>query len=353
MTKRVWMMLLGLGLAGCASDEAEEPAAEAGEEQELFAAKSRPLGPEPAGHGTQYPIVLVHGFTGSRSLWNFVDVPEALRQDGHGGSEGPAEFRVFHAELPPFGRPDDNAAVLAEQVAQVLARTGASRVNLIAHSKGGLDARAFISLYNQDRVASLTTVASPHRGTRVADAALGLLGGPIDDAVDHLLGLWTLSLSRDEFLGREDIRGALSDMAEHNADAWNAAHPDDPGVFYQSWAGVSHVAALPHPRGSDHVWNVCQQKGYLRVAGQDVPRDRMDAKLVPIAALVAHGTDLLPNDGMALVSSSIWGEFRGCIPADHQDDVGRRNTTGADSRSGFQHVRFYRQVAFDLAARGY
>lgn len=351
---RALVMSLLVVLAGCSGGDEEADAAEVGDEQELAAAAAHPLGPEPSGKGTRYPIVLVHGFTGSRTLWNFVDVPEALRRDGHGGTKGPAEARVFHAELPPFGRPDDNAIVLSKQIDDVLARTGATRVNLIAHSKGGLDARAFVSLHNDDdRVASLTTIASPHHGTRVADAALGLIDGTrSDSAIDHLLTLWTLSLSRDEFIGREDIRGALSDMAERNADAWNAAHPDDPRVLYQSWAGVSFVGGLPHPKGSDFIWQACQQKGYVRVAGQDVPRDRMDLKLVPGASLVAHGTALLPNDGLSLVSSSMWGQFRGCIPADHQDDVGRPGQSGADSRSGFQHVRFYRQIAFELAARG-
>jgi len=345
-------LLAALALGACASDDSDAaPQPETGEEAELAAAK--PLGAEPSGPATRYPIVLVHGFTGSRKLWNFVGVPEALRKDGHG--KGPDEFRVFPAELPPFGRPDDNATVLAKQIDQVLASTGADKVNLIAHSKGGLDARAVVSARGYgDRVASLVTVASPHRGTRIADVALGLLDASgADAAVDKLLSVWTLSLSREEFLGNEDILGAMTDMAETNADAWNTAHPDDQRVYYQSWAGVSNVGGLPHPLGSDHEWETCQRKGYLRINGRDVPRDRMDLKLIPIASIVAHGLDLEPNDGMATVSSSIWGDFQGCIPADHQDDVGRTGVKGFDSRSGFDHVRFYRQIAFDLGRRGF
>ena len=169
--------------------------------------------------------------------------------------------------------------------------------------------------------------------------------GNLDGALDALATLWTETLSRDDLVDDNDVRGALSDMAEANSDAWNAAHPNAKGVYYQSWAGVSNYLGIPGPNDERD----CEGKGYM--AG--VPRDRMDVKLVPVAAFVAHGWSMLPNDGLATVQSSKWGTFRGCIPADHQDDVGRSGQTGADSQSGFDHVRFYRQIAFDLAKKGY
>ena len=45
--------------------------------------------------------------------------------------------------------------------------------------------------------------------------------------------------------------------------------------------------------------------------------------------------------------------FRGCIPADHLDQVGQVRDEGANRRTGFDFIRFYRNIAFDLAAMGY
>jgi triacylglycerol lipase len=56
---------------------------------------------------------------------------------------------------------------------------------------------------------------------------------------------------------------------------------------------------------------------------------------------------------VSTVESAKWGKFRGCIPADHLDQVGQINDRRPDRHTGFDFVRFYRNIAFDLAARGY
>ena len=54
---------------------------------------------------------------------------------------------------------------------------------------------------------------------------------------------------------------------------------------------------------------------------------------------------------MVTVESAKWGVFRGCIPADHMDEVGQRIGSDAPARwSRFDHIRFYRRIAFGLDA---
>src|SRR5206468_12628217 len=66
-------------------------------------------------------------------------------------------------------------AGLAKQIDDTLAATGADKVNIIAHAMGGLDARYVITTLGYgDRVASLTTMSTPHRGAALADFALSL-----------------------------------------------------------------------------------------------------------------------------------------------------------------------------------
>ena len=292
------------------------------------------LGPDPQGDAARYPIVLAHGFDASpTNRWGYYRVAEALEADGH---------TVIIAEVPPYHAVSERAAHLARFVDEGLDE--AERVNIIAHSMGGLDSRHVISqLGYGDRIASLTTISSPHRGSAVADVALKLLPGVFDGAVNALAGAWGRTYS--DVSDDADVRAAMYDISQTAAADRNAATPDVAGVYYQSWAGVSSVLGLRNGKDAD----ACEGLGF---ADPSKP-DKMHASLVPMAAFTAGGTALRPNDGMVTVESAKWGVFQGCIPADHLDEVGQPKHDDANENTGFDHVRFYRNVAFDLAAQGF
>lgn len=295
-----------------------------------------PLGDEPAGTPARYPIVLAHGFDASpTNRWGFFRLEDALLDDGHD---------VYVAQVPPYDAVAVRAEHLARYVDVALEASGAEKVNLVAHSMGGLDSRYLISTLGYgDRVASLTTISTPHRGSAVADVALKLLPGAADRALNALASAWGRTYS--DVAADSHLRDALRDIAEGSAPAFNAANPDAAGVYYQSWAGVSSAFGIANPKDAA----ACEGK-LLRHPGT---ADKMDATLLPMAAFVAHGPALYPNDGMVRVSSAKWGRFRGCIPADHLDEVGQVKDSGADPHTGFDHLRFYRNLAFDLAAQGF
>ncbi len=335
---------LSLALAsGCSGAPADDTAKS---EDDLFEAS--PLGSEPAGSPTRYPIVLAHGFAGGApsetatnpegsltDLWSFYRVEEALVRDGH---------QVHVAKVPPFNAPEVRARALAAEIDEALAATGAKKVNLIAHSMGGLDARVLISgLGYQDRVASLTTISTPHQGSLIADAMLHLV--PENGAINAMAGLLGHTFTDAELADQSDVHAALASITEANARAFNAKYPDAPGVYYQSWAGVSSFAGIPNPADDE----ACEGK-FLHHAFRE---DRMNPALVPVAAIVAHGPELRPNDGMSTVASAKWGTFRGCVPADHLDEVGQIRHDSYDTHSGFDHVRFYRNIAYELAKMGF
>lgn len=329
LARRLHPLFLAVLLAGCAGEDA------ATSDESDFTAVT-PLGPTPSGKPTKLPIILAHGFNASpTNYWGFRGVAEALKKDGH---------KVIVASVPPYDGPEVRAEHLATYVDEALAG-GAKKVNIIAHSMGGLDSRYLISsLGYGDRVASLTTISTPHRGSAVADVALGLVKflGPADDAIDALATLWGLTFS--DVAENSDVSAALSALAESSAPAFNAENPDDKRVFYQSWAGVSSLFGIRGPRDK----STCGV-----ILGGDGKADRMDGLLAGGAPFVAHGVELRPNDGMATVESAKWGKFQGCIPADHLDEVGQVKDSGMDSRTGFDHVRFYRNVAFGLSAKGF
>lgn len=294
-----------------------------------------PLGPVPAGSPARYPVVLAHGFDASpTNRWGFHGVGEALEADGH---------LVWLASVSPYNAVEVRAAQLAEQVDAVLAGSGAAKVNLVAHSMGGLDCRYLISsLGYGDRVASLTTISSPHRGAPVADLALKLLPGVADKAVNALAEVWGRRFS--DLADDPSLRAALEALSTKRSVSFNEDNPDDARVSYRSWAGVSATLGI----WRESSIRDCDGKLLLHEGHADV----MDATLLPMA-VITGGFDLTPNDGMATVPSAKWGAFQGCIPADHLDEVGQVRDDGPDPYSGFDHIRFYRNLAYDLARSGF
>lgn len=305
------------------------------------------LGPEPEGDPTRYPVVLAHGFnTSTTNFWRFNDVDVALAEDGH---------EVVLGSVPPFDTPAVRASHLAEQV-DALIDGGAERVNLVCFSQGGVDCRYLVSpngLGYGDRVASVITISSPHRGTYVADVVAALL--PDEDswfgrAVDVMTSWYGGTFSDLA----EDSRfvAAMESMSEAAMVDFNREIVDHPDVHYESWAGFSYVGGFANPRES--IDEVCRDdEGVRRIMHHEGKRDVMDPLLVGGAIFVAHGTELRPNDGVSTVESARWGRFRGCIPADHLDQVGQINDRRPDRRTGFDYIRFYRNIAYDLSAMGF
>jgi len=132
-------------------------------------------------------------------------------------------FDVHHTRVGFASRLADRSADLKAQVTEILGRTGAAKVHIIAHSMGGLDARAMIArLGMADKVASLTTVGTPHHGTSFADYKLSRGGDALIEAVSKAV----------DVRGFADLtRGACKTFNEEVRDA-EASN----GVDYQTYS---------------------------------------------------------------------------------------------------------------------
>lgn len=284
--------------------------------------------------GPPYPVVFHHGFAGFRDIGPinyYFNVARDLRARGE---------RVYEAEVTPFDSPATRAMQLSRYVDRVLEESNSQKVILIAHSQGGLDSRHMISsLGYGDRVAALVTISTPHRGTRVADTVLGFVPGATQGFINAIATLfaWTYNEARE----RMDISAALVGLSEREATTFNRANPDDPRVRYWSYAGRTNLRTGVA---------VC---GGARYENEPLRLDTTTLPLAPFATLL-EGLDPVNNvnDGLVTVESARWGEFQGCIPADHMDEVGQIAHTGPIA-SGFDHVAFYRKIVSDLRAAGY
>lgn len=111
---------------------------------------------------TRYPIILVHGVAikEKKYLRAFGWIAEKMREEG---------YEVYIAKTDAFGSIESNAEQLKDYVLKILEKTGAEKVNLIGHSKGGLDSKEMIlSLDMEGKVSSLTTLCTPHKGSIIA-----------------------------------------------------------------------------------------------------------------------------------------------------------------------------------------
>jgi triacylglycerol lipase len=247
----------------------------------------------------RHPLVFCHGMLAMTMLR--MQVPEDCNYFCH--------LRPFLQErgvyaLYPNVEPTGGVAERAEQLRDQIRRWTDEPVHIIGHSMGGLDARYMIThLDMADRVCSLTTLATPHRGTTLAD----WFCENYNERVPLLLTLQAFGVNVDGF---RDCRPAV-------CRAFNERTPDVPRVRYFSYsASVTPTRVSPLLRRS---WFLVMQK---------------------------EGA----NDGMVSVASARWGEHLGTLAVDHF----AQTPDGLFLRSGesFDPVGFCTRLIEHLAHRG-
>jgi len=262
---------------------------------------------------TKYPILLVHGvfFRDSRFFNYWGRVPAELIRNG---------AAVFYGEQQSAASVEDSAKELAARIRAVAEQSGTGKVNIIAHSKGGLDARLAISrLGAAPYAASLTTINTPHRGCLFAEYLLGKTSQKFQQG---LADTYNAALKK---LGdaNPDFLAAVRDLTKSACDALNEKAPDMPGVLYES-------------------------------VGSKVRRARSGQFPLNVSyPLVRHFDG--ENDGLVAVEAAKWGTAftlltpKGRRGISHGDviDLNRENIPGFDVRE------FYVQLVRSLKERGY
>ena len=209
---------------------------------------------------TRHPIVLVHGLLGFDSLLGVYDywygVPSDLRAGG---------ARVYVANVSSSNYSEVRGEQLIRDLDTLRALHGHARFNLIGHSHGGPTIR-YVAHVRPDLVASVTSIGSPHTGSKVADglnAALppGSALRPIVAGFVDALSVFLELLSGDD--DPQYALGALKSLSSGGAAAFNARFPAGMpasacgqgaaivnGIRYYSWGGTSvltHVLDASDP----------------------------------------------------------------------------------------------------------
>lgn len=247
---------------------------------------------------TKYPILLLHGigFRDRRYFNYWGRVPRELIRNG---------AKIYYGMQDGCVTVEYGAEQVKKKLEEILAETGCEKVNIIAHSKGGLDARYLISTLGMaEHVASLTTVATPHHGSQVADEAMKLSDG----LYRKVAGIMDKSFRK---LGdaEPDFYTACHQFTSEYAEQFNKDNPDSDKVYYQS---CTSVMSSPFSFGILAFTYMIMRK---------------------------YGE----NDGLVTVESSKWGNFMGVYRPtgvrgiSHGDtiDLAREDYKGYDPREEY------------------
>lgn len=208
---------------------------------------------------SKHPIVLAHGMGGFDNIGP-IDYWYGIPQDLH--SNGAS---VHVTQVSSFESSEVRGEQLLAQVQDILAITGAAKVNLIGHSHGNQSIR-YVAGTIPGRIASATSVGGVTKGTPVADLAkqaseLAVIGAPLTSLLTSIVdGLGKIiGLAAGETLSQDSLAG-LTSLTTAGAAAFNARFPAGVpttacgegaytanGVRYYSWSGTARSTNLFDP----------------------------------------------------------------------------------------------------------
>ena len=263
---------------------------------------------------TRYPLLLVHGvFFRDSSLINYWGrIPKELERNG---------AVIYYGNHQSAASIADSAAELTMRIRQIIQETGCEKVNIIAHSKGGLDCRYAAALGGAaPLIASITTINTPHQGCGFADYLLEKIPSAVQE---RLASTYNAALRK---LGDEcpDFMAAVRDLTASRCQELSLDMDSVPldGIFCQSAGSqLNHAFCGKFPLNFTY-------------------------------PLVKYFDG--PNDGLVAEPSFHWGERYQFLTVDgkrgisHGDmvDLNRENIPGFDVRE------FYVQLVADLKQRG-
>jgi len=257
---------------------------------------------------SKYPIVLAHGIAAKqlRILNAFGKISGELEKEG---------YKVYIADTDGFGSVENNAEQLKDFINKVLLETGAEKVNIIAHSKGGLDAKYMITkLYMEDYVASLTTLCTPHRGSIIASK------------------IWTLPMP-------------IKKIIAFSID-----------MFYCVFCGDKHpdsLRACQQLRASNTSEDTLQfsYKVYCQSYSTTIGNAK-DCFIMALPMKLQHHYEIYDNDGMVSEESAQFGCYRGNaldIPVSHIQIIDLFSKKDQKEKI----YSFYKQVCMELGEMGF
>lgn len=239
--------------------------------------------PQPELLKTKYPIFLCHGYGAIGSVINSGPLHDPCMEiRGHG-------IPAIAPNIVPYARIETRAENWVRLIRNFCKEHRYEKVNVVAHSMGGLDMRCALTKTNiADRVESLTTITTPHHGSSLADLIL---------KAPELL-TEKLSVMFDWFgdnmypKTKSDALGSLEQLTRaYTTEVFNPDHPNLDEVAYYSYsAGVG--------KGTDYSINPVLKFQNNQIYEKEGP-----------------------NDAFVSVESAKWGTHLETVPLSHLSQI--------------------------------
>ena len=261
---------------------------------------------------TRYPLVLVHGiaFRDFRYFNYWGRIPRELIRNG---------ATIYYGNQEALGRTEYNAEDIRRCIERVMEETGCDKVNIIAHSKGGLDSRYAVSALGMaEHVASLTTINTPHRGCKFVDTATKM-----PEKLYRFIAKCFDDTFRKFGDKNPDFYAATKAFCTAPSAEFNDKVKDAPGVYYQSYMSV--------------------MKGFFS-----------DSLLcIPYFFIKRCGEP--DNDGLVSTDSAKWGEFRSVIRNRYRRGISHGDIIDLkrEDYKGFDVRETYVQIVSELREKGF
>jgi triacylglycerol esterase/lipase EstA (alpha/beta hydrolase family) len=184
------------------------------------------------------PVLLVHGYGCNAGYWTQL----VRRLDAAGISHAALDLEPLLADI------DDYVPLVQRALDRLCAQSGAPQAIIVAHSMGGLVARAFLRAHGAARVAHVFTLGTPHHGTSLASFGLGRNAQQMRYPGAGAKGeaTWLQGLAASEDAGK---RALITSIYTHHD---NIVAPQTssvlPGARHIEFGGVGHVAMGRNPR---------------------------------------------------------------------------------------------------------
>ncbi|MEX1062286.1 MAG: hypothetical protein WEC12_01675 [Balneolaceae bacterium] len=267
--------------------------------------------PQPEIVQLRYPLLLCHGFGALVSVIKPSPMHETcmfLRQHG---------VMAFAPNIVPYAKIETRSQQWSQKIVQLCDRYGFEKMNIVAHSMSGLDMRYAISRSDvYQRVASLTTVATPHRGTSLAELVLNTPEKVREKLVEAFDWFGNSIYPKSE----SDAVGAVRQLTrEYVRTTFNPENPDRENITYFS---------------------------YSASAGKGTNQ--------PLNALYRYQNQHLyenegPNDSFVSEKSAVWGKHLGTVPLSHLEQI--KLGLSKDRVQIFE--KFWYRVAGNLSDNGF
>ncbi|HKK44163.1 MAG TPA: alpha/beta fold hydrolase [Balneolaceae bacterium] len=242
--------------------------------------------PEPEVVHLNHPVLLCHGYGAIASLVKpspLYDVALLLRSHN---------VLTYAPNIVPYAKIETRAKSWVKLINELTENIPGGKVNVIAHSMGGLDIRyALSNLYIAEHVASLTTISTPHHGTSLAELTLKTPEAIRDKLADFLDWMGDRIYPHTK---SDSVASASQLTRTYVTEVFNPQTPNIPDVPYYSYsAAVGKGTSQP-----------------IRVITRYQNRHIFDQEGL--------------NDGMVSVESSKWGEHIETSPLSHLEQMNMR-----------------------------